>query len=110
MRQRSTAIRAVSEPEKKAEKRIRKTSPSRTKGQAAKFITSPLLYYLTTPRVEHPCTPPYKSSLASAATLCYIQNEGWSAVHGFPSPQKPLLCKERNRPSSDQQGLSYTRR
>ncbi len=33
--------------------------------------------------------------LASKGTVCYIEIEGWSAVHGFPSPQKPLLCKER---------------
>jgi hypothetical protein len=51
MRQRSTAIRAVSDPEKKAEETIRKISPSRTKGQAAKFIASPSLYEFTTPRV-----------------------------------------------------------
>jgi hypothetical protein len=54
MRQRSTAIKAVSDPEKKAEKRMRRKSPSRTKGQAAKFITSPLLYHFSSPRQKIP--------------------------------------------------------
>jgi hypothetical protein len=112
MRQRSTAIRAVSEPEKKAEVAIRNMSPSSTNGQSAKLIVSPFLctkvarYYsqqlklfsmIPTANVFYFPAPISENrvSLASGHALWYIESEGWSAVHGFPSPQKPLLSKEK---------------
>ena len=43
----------------------------------------------------HSSNPRSRVSLASGHALWYIESEGWSAVHGFPSPQKPLLSKEK---------------
>ena len=43
----------------------------------------------------HSSNPRPRVSLASGHSLWYIEPEGWSAVHGFPSPQKPLLRKEK---------------
>ena len=45
--------------------------------------------------LSHSSNPRPRVSLASGHSLWYIESEGWSAVHGFPSPQKPLLRKEK---------------